>query len=129
MKPFFLTQGELEAWLEQARAVVDGTTLRLAPDNVPHELQPAVRLTRLVAGEDQGGLLGAVRTIAELKSAGADCCAGSVISGETVYECDDGFLCAPTEQPLQRPPASLTEDVREEKTDAELLADFLLKQP
>ena len=61
------------------------------------KIEGAVRITKLVGGEDDHTLLGKVKTRAELTAVGAEAFGTSVIVGESAYECEEGFLGAPTD--------------------------------
>ncbi|MFC1610409.1 hypothetical protein ACFL6C_05580 [Myxococcota bacterium] len=97
-------------------------------ENVPYNLQPAVRITHLLAGDDQSELLGKTCTVAELKASGAEHCRDSVISGDTAYECEEGCVCIQAEARATAPsPKAPTEDTSNKaKSDEDLPAEYFL---
>ncbi len=62
------------------------------------KIEGAVRITKLVGGEDVKGLVGKVKTHVELATAGGEAFGSSVVMGESAYECEEGFVGAPTDR-------------------------------
>ncbi len=130
LKPLlFISQVDLEAWVEQGKAALEDGVLTLQEESVAYRLEPGVRIGELLAGDDQAGLVGEIRTVVALQSAGAEYCRDSVIMGDTAYSCEEGFVCQQPEPPAEAAfQAGGQESAKNEKqSDADLLAEFLLK--
>jgi hypothetical protein len=130
MKPLFVLQQNLEAWIEQGEAMFQDDVLRFSAKNVAYKLEPAVQITELLAGEDVSQLLGEIYLLADLKTAGAEHCRDSVILGDTAYGCEEGFVCiqagqVTTAASSQAPTESTSDNAA--KSDVDLLAEFMLK--
>ena len=129
MKPLFVSQQNLEAWIERGEATFQDNVLTLSAKNAAYNLEPAVHVTSLLAGEDVSGLLGKFHSMADLKASGAEHCRDSVILGDTAYECEEGFLCFQAANHAAAASSQAQTEATSDgaKTDAELLAEFLLK--
>ena len=86
----FVPQSVLAKWSEQGRIQVDGNVLTI--ENKNFALTPAVRFTKMEAGDDAAGLLHKVKTTDALKQMGAEHYMESVILGENAYQVQQGFL-------------------------------------
>ena len=94
----FFPQDVLELWMADGRGHVEGETLEL--DGTPFALTGAVRFVAEVAGGgDELGLVGKVKTMAQLEELGGEHVTGSVVLGDNAYEVFDGFLAVPEARP------------------------------
>jgi hypothetical protein len=91
----FVPQSQLDAWLEAGSVDVTAEGLHLqeaATVAPPLPLEPSFRFLSLLEGEDAVGLLGKVKSEAQLRDMGAEACGDSVLLGDVVYEVAPGFL-------------------------------------
>jgi hypothetical protein len=89
----FVPQSILDAWSDQGKIELDGTTLMLPSEKRSFQLTPAVRFIKLEVGdEDPHKLLKKVKTADALKELGAEHMDRSVILGDVAYEVEPGFL-------------------------------------
>jgi hypothetical protein len=136
----FVSQALLDAWADQGRIDVDGTSLALASDGVRqrrYALEPAVRFLRVAGGgEDAHGLVARVKSLVQVRELGGEAMADSVVVGDVAYEVEPGFLAEagaveaaaranPSPSP-HAPPAALPRDLEDRRKEAEALARFLL---
>lgn len=91
IKSMFIPQSQLEAWVGAGEAAFEDNVLTV-PGRGIFELQPAVRITNLIDGSDGRGWLGQTLTVEDIQGCGAEHFQGTVIIGDTGYECEDGFL-------------------------------------
>lgn len=131
----FLAQKQLDAWTDEGRVQLDGETLALPEEERTIALVPAVRILAVADGsDDPHGLVGKVKTLAQLKELGAEHYFDSVLHGETAYQVDEGFkgVLSPKPAALDAPsavtlppdgdaPSSPAQD------DAAKLSDLFLK--
>ena len=61
------------------------------------KLYSGVHFTKMVEGMDRHGLVGHVKTDAQLNALGAERCGASVLFGDVGYECVEGFIGVPIE--------------------------------
>jgi len=139
----FVSQALLDAWASQGRIDLDGRSIALLAGQARgrrYALEPAVRFLRVAGGgEDPGGLVARVKTLAQVRELGGEPMADSVILGDAAYEVEPGFLAeasaveaaaraAPTPDPA--PPVAghrdLPRDLEDRRREAEALARFLL---
>jgi hypothetical protein len=92
----FLPQAAIEDWLNSGAAQMSGDSLSL--DGTRFLLTPAVRVLREVAGGEDHGLLGRVKTLTQLSSLGGELCAGSVVLDDSAFEVVEGFLAEPASE-------------------------------
>ncbi len=132
----FFTQATLECWIEEGEVLFEGETLTIFSQNKSYRLESAVNILSVLDGVDEGGWVGKVLTATEIAEAGAEHYRDSVISGDTAYQCEEGFVGIGDEgEPVPAPPVELQEprttisdDPQQAgESDSDLLADFLLK--
>jgi len=114
----FFSQDILDCWCEESKVKVDGEVLTInrTPPSKFH-LIPAYRVMKVAGeGEDPNKWVNKVKTRDELEAAGADVYMNSILVGETAYDAEYGYLAEP-----------MKEEKKEDKSDAELLTEFLLK--
>ena len=145
-EPLFIPQAKLEASIDKGEATFDDNVLTLVAQKASYRLAPAARVKSLIDGKDAHGLLGRVILIDDLAPLGAEHFPGTIIIGETGYECEEGFVGiehghvvpAPAASaktpalppgPVAPPPeaAAIEAQSAAEKADTDLLADFMLK--
>ena len=118
----------------------------LLAQQVTYRVEPAVRVTRLVDGQDGASLVGISATVRELEEKGVEHCQGSLILGNAAYECEEGFMGTvesprvaaaplpvrdvPGPEPTPPPPdvpSGRAPAVQPGDDSADLLAEFMLK--
>ena len=100
----------LDSMIEAGKIRVDrGVLTMLAGDNPTFALLPAYRIVRTIDdGPDPSGLVGQIRSEAELKGQGAEIYMDSVIYRDIAYQADTGFI-AEQRAPGQTPVPSVGE--------------------
>jgi len=150
MKRLFFSQGMLDSMVEAGKIKVDKSILTmLAGDNPTFALSPAFRIVRTIDnGTDPNGLVGQIRSEAELKALGAETYMDSVIYKDVAYQADTGFIAEkrtpvqeeavkPAEKPPEKtaeatastpavPPEAVAEPPAEKTKDANDLSKFIL---
>ena len=139
----FVSQALLDAWASQGRIDLDGRSIALLGGHSAgrrYALEPAVRFLRVAGGgDDPGGLVARVKTLAQVRELGGEPMADSVVMGEIAYEVEPGFLAeasaveaaaraAPTPDATPAAPGhrELPRDLEDRRREAEALARFLL---
>lgn len=118
----FLPQKTLEDWALADQADLQDGKLLVKEAQSTHPVTSAVHFHKLVSGEDTQGLLGRVKTTAQLQAMSAEHFADSCIVGEAAYEVVEGFI---TE--VQAPaPAKGEQKKKSTSPEADLLAAFIL---
>jgi hypothetical protein len=97
----FVTQAKLEELVEKGEVTFVDNVLTLLKHNASYAMAPAAKVTSVLDGQDNLGLLNRVWTIAELTAKGAEHFHDSIIAGDTAYQCEPGFV---GEQKVQAPP-------------------------
>ncbi|PZR13876.1 MAG: hypothetical protein DI536_11125 [Archangium gephyra] len=118
----FLPQKTLEEWALDDKADLQDGKLLVKDGNTTHTVSSAVHFQKLVSGEDSNGLLGRVKTTAQLTSLNAEHFADSCIIGEAAYEVVEGFV---TEVIVTAPPRADPKK-KAASPEADLLAAFIL---
>jgi len=124
---FFLPQAAVEGWT--ARGVVDVTAGILTVQGGSARgqrlaLEPAARFLGVAGGGlDPNGLVGKVKSLAELRSEGAELLGDSVLLGEIAYDVQQGFTALAQRVETKGDSLSPREKAR---NDAAELARFLL---
>lgn len=118
----FLPQKTLEEWALADKADVAEGKLLIKEGNSTHPVSSAVHFNKLVSGEDTNGLLGRVKTTAQLTALNAEHFADSCIVGEAAYEVVEGFITEVQVAPPARPDAKK----KTASPEADLLAAFIL---
>jgi len=144
----------LDSMIDAGKIKVDkGILTMLAGDNPTFTLLPAYRIVKTIDdGSDPSGLVGQIRSEAELKERGAEIYMDSVIYKDIAYQADTGFIAekripgqAPEAKPVPQPtrpiapkpaaapapksaeaPAAVAEPPAEKATDADQLSQFIL---
>jgi hypothetical protein len=142
MKRIFFSQGMLDSMMDAGKIKVDkGVLTMLTGDNPTFELKQAYRFVRTIDDTtDPNGLVGQIRSEAELKELGAEIYMDSVIYKDVAYQADPGYIAEknapvppqgskpavaagakPAEQPVHAvaPPA-------EKASEADQLSKFIL---
>lgn len=88
----FIPQTVLYRWVDTGKVTFDNSILTLLAEKKAYSVTPAVRIMKLVAGDDTAALLGKVRTLSKLQELGAEHMSDSVILGDTAYEVQEGFI-------------------------------------
>jgi hypothetical protein len=89
----FVAQEMLDGWMMSGKIDFSGHVMRIAGDARSYVLEPAVRFVRIVGeGDDGAGLIGKVKTLAQVEALGGEHYADSVILGEVAYEVQNGFV-------------------------------------
>jgi len=137
----FVSQSLLDAWADQGRIDLDGTSLALLSGEGQgrrYALLPAARFLRILEGEDALALLARVKTLAQIRELGGEAVADSVVVGEVAYQVEPGYLAeasaveaASRASPATRDGAApgsrgLPADLEDRRREAEALARFLL---
>ncbi|MBN1960067.1 MAG: hypothetical protein JW841_03910 [Deltaproteobacteria bacterium] len=133
----FISQSQLEGFVEQGEATFENDILTSLAEQRSHKLAPAVRVLSLIDGQDQLQLIGKIITINELNSLKVEHYTGTIISGDTGYECEEGYVGILQDEPIfndhikiEATPSTESNSpsiFEDDKSDSELLADFLLK--
>lgn len=93
MAVVFIAQSTLQQWADQGKVRLEETTLLLLKEQRQVALRPAVRFTQILGSEsDPNGLVGKVKTTAQLAELGAEHYMDSVLLGEVAYTVVEGFL-------------------------------------
>jgi hypothetical protein len=138
MKRLFFSQGMLDSMVEAGKIKVDrGVLIMLAGDNPTFTLHPAVRIVRTIDnGADLNGLVGQIRSEAELRELGAETYMDSVIYKDIAHQADTGYI-AEKQVPVQeteartapkpaQQPAEVAELPADKSQDANDLSKFIL---
>jgi hypothetical protein len=135
--PLFVSQAKLEAWIDKGDVTFVDDVLTILAQQRSFTLAPAARVTKLIDGQDTHGLIGRVLTKADMEGLKAEHFPGTLILGDTGFECEEGFvgtekLAAAAEPALSLPehappPAAPAAAAADPQSDMDLLADFLLK--
>lgn len=97
MARLFVSQEQMDSWTTEGRVSLEDDVMNLPALGRAFRLDPAVYFSAMVEGADVRQMLGKVKSLAQLAAMGAEHYTGSVIFGETGYECVDGFLGTPVE--------------------------------
>ncbi|NTW67897.1 MAG: hypothetical protein HGB21_16555 [Nitrospirae bacterium] len=138
MKRLFFSQSMLDSMMEAGKIKVDkGILTMLAGDNPNFSLHPAFRIVRTIDdGADPNGLVGQIRSEAELRELGAETYMDSVIYRDIAYQADTGFI-AEKQVPMQatdaktapktgEQSAAVAEPPADKSKDANDLSKFIL---
>ncbi len=97
MARLFVSQEQMDTWTTEGRVQIEDDVMNLPALGRSFRLDPAVYFQSMIEGADVRQMLGKVKSLHQLSSLGAEHYPGSVIFGETAYECVDGFLGTPVE--------------------------------
>ncbi len=118
----FLPHKTLEEWSLSDRADLYDGQLLVKEGKSTHPVAPAVHFSKIVSGEDTNGLLGRVKTTAQLAALHAEHFADSCLIGESAYEVVEGYV---TEVIAVAPPKGESKK-KTASPEADLLAAFIL---
>jgi hypothetical protein len=91
----FIPLSRLEQWLSDGRAQIDGDTLTL--DGQRFEMMSAVYfLAEVAEGKDEHGLVGRVKSIAQIARLGAEHSGDAVVLGDCAYRIAEGYTLVPS---------------------------------
>jgi hypothetical protein len=133
----FVSGALLDRWVTVGQVELGDGVLRARPTGARYVLEEAARVVGEATGSgDPAGLVGRVRTLAELRGLGAEVLDRSVLLGELAYDVVPGFIASPEGEPGERIPSSkllrelseLSEPPRRGQSDEELLARFLIEK-
>lgn len=88
----FIAQAKLEGWIESGKVSFQDGLLTLLAEKVAYRVEPAARILKVIDGVDRAGFVGKSVTVAELEAQKAEHFQGTIILGDTAYECEDGFM-------------------------------------
>ncbi|HEY7958228.1 MAG TPA: hypothetical protein VII38_23175 [Polyangia bacterium] len=97
MARLFISQQQMDKWTAEGKVRLDDDLMSLPALGRSFRLVSAVCFDRVVDGDDAPGLVGRVKTDAQLAELGAEHYGASVILGELGYECTDGFVGLPVD--------------------------------
>jgi len=127
----FIPQATLDSWMDQGK--VDLQTDKLVEVGTGQEfaLREAVHFVKVESGEDARGWTNKVKTLEEVRAAGAEHYMTSVIEGETVYVVDPGWVAEDAEVSAQvaaaaAPAAPARPGSKGKNPEADALAQLLL---
>ena len=96
MARLFISQERLDAWSAEQRVQIVGDIMTLADDGRSFKIRPAVRFVTVAGGgSDVNNWVNTVALESALDEMGADHYMESVISGDTAYDVQTGFLGDP----------------------------------
>lgn len=91
-EPLFVSQTKLEEWIDKGEVTFEDDVLTLLAHGTSYRMVAAAKVTTILDGHDEAGLLGNVWTIEDLERRGAEYMHDSIILGDTAYQCDPGFV-------------------------------------
>ena len=97
MARLFISQEQMDRWTHDGKVRIDDDVMQLPALGRSFRLEAAVYISRLIDGQDQGGILNRVKTERQLNELRAEHYGASVIVGEVGYECVEGFVGSPVE--------------------------------
>lgn len=93
MARLFISQERLDHWSSEGKATLAGDVMTLPALGRSFRLHTAYHMIRLsTEGDDTHGLLGKVKTEAQLTALGAELLGSSIVLDEMAYDCEPGFL-------------------------------------
>jgi len=124
----FLSQSQLDTWLNAGLVELAQDTLTVTADNASFPVVPAVHVKAVVDGTDSAKLVGKVKAVEALRMGGAEISLGAVVLGDSAYEVDDGFMVTLQlpDRPSPRPPSKPAPTAK--GGEADLLAQFILNK-
>jgi hypothetical protein len=118
----FLPHKTLEDWMVAEKADLQDGKVVVTEDKSSWPVIAAVHFQKLASGEDTAGLLGRVKTTAQLAAMSAEHFADSCIVGETAYSVIEGYVA----DVVVAPPARADPKKKAASPEADLLAAFIL---
>ena len=124
----FLSQAQLDTWLNSGLVELAQETLTVTADNATFPVVSAVHVKAVVDGSDGPKLVGKVKAVEALRMGGAEISMGAVVMGDTAYEVEDGFMVTVQlpDRPNARPPSKPAPAAK--GGEADLLAQFILNK-
>jgi hypothetical protein len=145
MKRIFFSQSMLDSMMEAGKIKVDKSVLTmLTGDHPTFELKQAYRFVKTIDdATDPSGLVGQIRSEAELKELGAEIYMDSIIYRDIAYQADPGYIAEkkvpvpPTEPkpaetagtPVAKPaelPVTAAEPSAETASEPDQLSKFIM---
>jgi hypothetical protein len=133
----FVSGALLDRWVTIGQVELGDGILKVKPTGARYVLEEAARVVGEATGTgDPEGLVGRVRTLAELSALGAEVLDRSVLIGDFAYDVVPGFIAAPAGDSSESIPSSrllqelsvLSEPPPRGQSDEELLARFLIEK-
>ena len=118
----FLPHKTLEDWMISEKADLQDGKLLVTEGKVSCAVAAGVLFAKLVSGEDTQGLLGRVKTTAQLDAFSAEHFQDSCIVGEAAYEVVEGYVT----EVVTAPAAKGETKKKPGSPEADLLAAFIL---
>lgn len=103
-EPLFVSQSRLEGWIDAGEVTFEDNVLTLLARKRSYRLAPASRVSKLIDGKDDHALMGRVLTENDYEALGAEHYPGTLIVGDTGYECEEGFIGTEHGVTVQGPP-------------------------
>ena len=93
MPRIFIPQEWADSAVMEDRVQIQGDIMSVRVDGKSYKMREAVRFLNVEGGDpDASGLVGKVKTLEDLASQGAEHMGDSVISGDTAYKVQQGFI-------------------------------------
>lgn len=118
----FLPHKTLEDWMVSEKADLQDGKLFVTEGKASFPVAAGVHFAKLVSGEDSQGLLGRVKTTAQLTALNAEHFQDSCIVGEAAYEVVEGYVT----EVHTAPTAKGDPKKKTGSPEADLLAAFIL---
>lgn len=99
MARLFVSQSQMDQWTSGGKVELEDDLMKVPAMQRTFRIEGAVRVLKVVGGSDEAKLVGKVKTAIDLASLGAEQYGSSLLLGETAYECEEGFIGAPTDAP------------------------------
>jgi hypothetical protein len=97
MARLFISADQMDRWTSEGKVSLEDDTMTLPALGRSFRLRTAVRFLSVIEGSDAHGLVGRVKTTAQLAEMGGEHYGASVILGEVGYECEEGFIGLPVD--------------------------------
>jgi len=95
----YVSQAQMDSWTTGGKVGLKDDLMTVPALGRTFRLESAVRIVKIVGGDDDKSLVGKVKTSAELAGEGAEHYGASVIVADSAYECEEGFVGIPTDAP------------------------------
>jgi hypothetical protein len=98
MARLFISADQMDRWTAEGKVSLSDDVMTLPALGRSFQLRTAVRFKAVADGTaDTHGLVGKVKTDAQLAELGGETYGASVILGEVGYECEEGFIGLPVD--------------------------------
>ncbi|MBW2260325.1 MAG: hypothetical protein JRG91_00010 [Deltaproteobacteria bacterium] len=115
----FIPQERLDSWAAEDVIEIDEHRLSIGGTDDELEIAPAVRFMQEVGGEgDSHGLIGKVKTTAQLEEMGADHMHDSVLVEESAYEVLEGYSASRLDAAASQQPSESVKETVDEPPEA-----------